>query len=319
MRLVYRFAMLLSLGLASNAFAEDAAQYPSKPITFVVAFAAGGSTDSTARIIAEELGKEFGGATVLVDNRPGGSGVIGADAVVQAAPDGYTLMFGTSSFTNNPRLIEFGRQMEPVTMVAQGAYVLEVNADVPVDSLKSLIDLAKQKPGELNYATPGVGSTSHLVGELFKMRAGIDVAHVPYKGSAPALQDVVGKRVEMMFDAIPSSLGFIKAGQLKALAVTGRTRSSVLPDVPTAEEAGLADFAPGYWSGILAAPKTPKPIVDKINAAVVAVLAKPEIRKALEAQGTTAVGDTPDEFKAKMTTEVDTWQAVIKASNIVLE
>lgn len=319
MKLLHRLVLALSVGLAGNAFAEDAAQYPSKPITFIVAFAAGGSTDSVARIIADELGKEFGGATVLVDNRPGGSGVIAADAVAKADPDGYTLMFGTSSFTNNPRLIEFGRQMEPVTMVAQGSYVLEVNPDVPVDSLQALIELAKQKPGDLNYATPGVGSTSHLVGELFKMRAGVDIAHIPYKGSAPALQDVVGKRVEMMFDAIPSSLGFIREGQLKPLAVTGRTRSSVLPDVPTAEEAGLPDFEPGYWSGILAAPNTPKPIVDKLNAAIVAVLAKPEVRKALENQGTTPVGDTPDEFKAKMTSEVDTWQTVIKASNIVLE
>lgn len=310
-------ALPWALAFAGMTHAQDAA-YPSRPIRMVVSFAAGGSTDVVARIIAQRLSQHYNGSSVLVDNRPGGGGVIGYQAVMQAPPDGYTLAFATSSLTNSPLLLEFGQKLVPVTMVVSGAYVLVTSPDLPANSVQELLALARQKPGSLNYASPGVGSTSHLVGELFKMRFGIDVAHVPYKGSTPALQDLMTGRVQIMFDAIPSSQAFIQSSKLKALAVAGPARSKALPNVPTTREAGLADFDPTYWSGILASPGTPKAVIDNLNVAVVGILKNPQVRDSLEAQGVSPVGDTPAEFANKIRAETDLWRKLIETAKIKL-
>jgi tripartite-type tricarboxylate transporter receptor subunit TctC len=310
-------AMPWAMAFAGMAHAQDAA-YPSRPIRMVVSFAAGGSTDVVARIIAQRMSQHYNGNSVLVDNRPGGGGVIGYQAVMQAAPDGYTLAFATSSLTNSPLLLEFGQKLVPVTMAVSGAYVLVTAPDLAANSVQELLALARQKPGSLNYASPGIGSTSHLVGELFKTRFGVDVTHVPYKGSTPALQDLVTGRVQIMFDAIPSSQAFIQSAKLKALAVAGPARSKALPNVPTTREAGLADFDPTYWSGILASPGTPKPVIDNLNVAVVGILKNPQVRDSLEGQGVSPVGDTPAEFANKIRAETELWRKLIETAKIKL-
>jgi tripartite-type tricarboxylate transporter receptor subunit TctC len=310
-------AMPWAMAFAGMAHAQDAA-YPSRPIRMVVSFAAGGSTDVVARIIAQRMSQHYNGHSVLVDNRPGGGGVIGYQAVMQAPPDGYTLAFATSSLTNSPLLLEFGQKLAPVTMVVSGAYVLVTAPDLGANSVQDLLELARQKPGSLNYASPGIGSTSHLVGELFKTRFGVDVTHVPYKGSTPALQDLMTGRVQIMFDAIPSSQAFIQSAKLKALAVAGPARSKALPNVPTTREAGLADFDPTYWSGILASPGTPKPVIDNLNVAVVGILKNPQVRDSLEGQGVSPVGDTPAEFANKIRAETELWRKLIETAKIKL-
>ena len=311
-------AALGAIPFAGMSQAQDAV-YPSRPIRMVVSFAAGGSTDLVARIIAQRMTQHYNGTSVLVDNRPGGGGVIGYQAVMQAPSDGYTLAFATSSLTNSPLLLEFGQKLAPVTMVVSGAYVLVTAPELGANSVQELLALARQKPGSLNYASPGIGSTSHLVGELFRMRFGLDITHVPYKGSTPALQDLITGRVQIMFDAIPSSQPFIQSSKLKALAVAGPARSKALPNVPTTRESGLADFDPTYWSGMLASPGTPKAVVDNLNVAVVGILKNPQVRDSLEAQGVSPVGDTPAEFATKIRAETDLWRKLIETAKIKLE
>ncbi len=306
-----------SLFAASLAFAQ--ATYPSKPIRMVVPFPPGGTTDILARAVAQKL-TEAWGQQVIVDNRPGAGGNIGSDLVAKAAPDGYTLLMGTvGTHAINPSLYarmpyDAQKDFAPVILVAGVPNVLEVNPSLPVHTVQELIAYARANPGKLNFASSGNGTSIHLSGELFKAMTGVKMTHVPYKGSAPALADLVGGQVQLMFDNLPSSLGLIKGGKLRAIAVTSTTRSSALPDVPTIAESGLPGYEASSWFGVLAPARTPPAIVDKLNAVIGAWLASPEAKEKLASQGAVAAGGTPADFAHYIASETVKWAKVVKAS-----
>src|SRR5664279_1265564 len=266
---------------ACIALGASAQGYPTRPIRLVVPFPAGGTTDILARAVSQKLTEAFGQA-VVVDNRPGAAGNIGSDLVAKSTPDGYTLLMGTvGTHAINPSLYakmpyDHIKDFVPVVLVAGVPNVLEVNTSVPVHSVNDLIKLAKDKPGQINFASSGAGTSIHLSGELFKTMAGVDMTHVPYKGSSPALTDLMGGQVQIMFDNLPSSLALIKAGKLRAIAVTSLKRSPALPDVPTISESGVPGFEASSWFGVLAPAGTPAPIVARINSEVNKWLQSPE-------------------------------------------
>ncbi|MDE2003952.1 MAG: tripartite tricarboxylate transporter substrate binding protein [Betaproteobacteria bacterium] len=306
-----------SLFPVSPAFAQAA--YPSKPIRMVVPFPPGGTTDILARAVAQKLSETWG-QQVIVDNRPGAGGNIGSDLVAKAAPDGYTLLMGTvGTHAINPSLYarmpyDAQKDFAPVILVASVPNVLEVNPSLPVHTVQELIAYAKANPGKLNFASSGNGTSIHLSGELFKAMTGVKMTHVPYKGSAPALADLVGGQVQLMFDNLPSSLGLIKGGKLRAIAVTSTTRSSALPDVPTIAESGLPGYEASSWFGVFAPASTPPAIVDKLNAAIGAWLASPDAKEKLASQGAIAAGGTPADFARFIASETVKWAKVVKAS-----
>ena len=310
--------------LAALAFGAAAQTYPSKPIRIVVPFPAGGTTDVLARAVAQKLTESLGQAAV-VDNRPGAGGNIGAELVAKAPPDGYTLLMGTvGTHAINPSLYpkmpyDHVKDFVPVILVAGVPNVLVINPSLPVNSVQELIAYAKANPGKLNFASSGNGTSIHLSGELFKTMAGVQMAHVPYKGSAPALQDLVGGQVQLMFDNLPSSLALIRAGKLKALAVTSLTRAAALPDVPTVAESGLPGFEASSWFGLLAPAATPQPVVVTLNTDVAKWLATPEAREKLLAQGANAAGGTPADFARHIAAETAKWQKVVKESGAKID
>ena len=293
--------------------------YPTKPIRLIVPFPPAGTTDLLARAVAQKLSESWG-QQVVVDNHPGAGGNIGSDIVAKASPDGYTLLMGTvGTHAINPSLYakmpyDHVKDFVPVILVAGVPNVLVVNPSLPVKSVQELIAYGKANPGKLNYASSGNGTSIHLSGELFKTMTGVEMTHVPYKGSSPALTDLMGGQVQLMFDNLPSSLSFIKAGKLRALAVTSAGRSAALPELPTLAESGLPGFEASSWFGILAPAGTPKAIVDKINGAVVAWLATPEAKEKLSSQGAIAAGGFPDAFAKHIAAESAKWAKVVKAS-----
>jgi tripartite-type tricarboxylate transporter receptor subunit TctC len=301
------------------AAAESAANYPSKPIRIVVPFPPGGATDIIARAIGNELSKAFS-QSVLIENKGGGGGNPGADMVAKSAPDGYTLVMATvgthainmSLYSKMP--YDAVRDFEPIVLVAGVPNLLVVHPSVPAKSVKELTALAKAQPGKLNVASSGNGTSIHLAAELYKQMAGVDIVHVPYKGSAPAVADLLGGQVQMMFDNLPVSLPHAKAGKLRPLAVTSLTRSAALPDVPTMDEEGYKGFDATSWFGLLAPAGTPKDIIAKLNAASVKALASPEMRERLAAQGADPIGNTPEQFAAFIKVEIDKWAKIVKAS-----
>jgi tripartite-type tricarboxylate transporter receptor subunit TctC len=301
------------------AFAQSAAHYPAKPMRLVVPFPAGGTTDILARAVAQKLSKAWG-QQVIVDNRPGAGGNIGSDLVAKATPDGYTLLMGTvGTHAINPSLYknmpyDHVKDFAPVILVAGVPNVLVVNPSLPVHSVPELIAYAKANPGKLNFASSGNGTSIHLSGELFKAMTGVEMTHVPYKGSAPALTDLIGGQVQLMFDNLPSSLPFIKAGKLRALAVTSGARAAALPDLPTLAESGLPGFEASSWFGVLAPAGTPRDIVVKLNGAIAGWLASPEAKEKLLAQGAIAAGGTPEDFARHIGAETSKWAKVVKAS-----
>ena len=300
-------------------FAQGAATYPAKPVRLVVPFPAGGTTDILARAVAQRLSEAWG-RQVIVDNRPGAGGNIGSDLVAKAAPDGYTLLMGTvGTHAINPSLYknmpyDHVKDFAPVILVAGVPNVLVVNPSLPVHSVTELIAYAKANPGKLSFASGGPGSPHHLYGELLKSMTGIEMTHVPYKGSAPALTDLIGGQVQLMFDNLPSSLPFIKAGKLRALAVTSGARAAALPDLPTLAESGLPGFEASSWFGVLAPAGTPRDIVAKLNGAIAGWLASPEAKEKLLAQGAIAAGGTPEDFARHIGAETSKWAKVVKAS-----
>jgi tripartite-type tricarboxylate transporter receptor subunit TctC len=304
---------------AFAALAHAQAPYPSKPIRLVVPFPAGGTTDILARAVAQRL-TETMGQPVVVDNRAGAGGNIGADTVAKAAPDGYTLLMGTvgthainaSLYAKMP--YDHVRDFAPIILVAGVPNVLVVTPALPVNSVQELIAYGKANPGKLNFASSGNGTSIHLSAELFKTMTGVQMAHVPYKGSAPALVDLAGGQVQLMFDNLPSSLALIKGGKLKALAVTSAQRSAALPDVPTVAESGLAGFEASSWFGLLAPAGTPKDIIAKLNGEVAKWLATPEAKEKLAAQGAIPAGRSPDDFMRHIAAETVKWQKVVKES-----
>ena len=298
--------------------------FPTRPIRIVVPFPAGGTTDVLARAAAQKLSESLGQPAV-VDNRPGAGGNIGAELVAKAPPDGYTLLMGTvGTHAINPSLYprmpyDHVRDFAPVILVAGVPNVLVINPALPVNSVAELLAYAKANPGKLNFASSGNGTSIHLSGELFKTMTGVQMAHVPYKGSAPALQDLMGGSVQLMFDNLPSSLALIKAGKLKALAVTSLARAAALPDVPTLAESGLPGFEASSWFGLLAPAGTPQPVIAKLNSEIAKWLASPEAKEKLLAQGAIAAGGTPEDFARHIAAETAKWQKVVKESGAKID
>ena len=313
---------LAALALAMPAPAADD-DYPARTVKIVVPFAPGGSTDVVARILADKLGAEFK-QTFIVDNRAGASGNIGADAVAKAPADGYTLLMGTTGvLAINGHLFKNlafdpDRDFVPVSYTSLITNVLVVNPEVPARTVAELVRLAKARPGALTFASSGSGSSTHLSGELFKALAGVDILHVPYRGSSQALIDVIGGQVTMLFDNAPSSLPFIEQGKLRAVAVTSRKRLANLPDIPTIEEAGVAGYESLSWSGIVAPAGTPRAVITKLNAAIERILAADDVRKKLAALGVEPVGGSPETFAAHIRAESDKWGKLVKTAGITV-
>ncbi|MGO4127094.1 Bug family tripartite tricarboxylate transporter substrate binding protein [Inquilinus sp. YAF38] len=306
------FALPAGMAPAADAF-------PSRTVTLVVPFAAGGSTDLIARIIAEKMTEDLG-QTVIVENKAGAGGNIGADAVAKADPDGYTILMGTiATHALNPAVMKQMpydpvKDFAPVSLLVLVPNVLEVNPELPVKSVQELIALLKSKPGEYSYASSGIGTPLHLSGELFKRLAGVDMIHVPYRGAGPALNDVVANQVPIMFDNLPSSTAFIKAGTLRALAVTTKTRSASFPDLPTMEEAGVPGYETYTWNAIFAPAGTPQPVIDRLNAAAVKAVKDPATQPRLAELSATVVGSTPDELAKHVVAELAKWAPIVEAS-----
>jgi tripartite-type tricarboxylate transporter receptor subunit TctC len=309
--------------LCAPAHAQSAA-YPTKPIRIVVPFPPGGATDLIARAAGLRL-QEALGQPVVIDNRPGAGGNIGAELVAKSPPDGYTLLMGTvgtqainaSLYAKMP--YDAAKDFAPIVLVAGVPNVLVVNPSLPVNSVQELIAYAKANPGKLNFASSGSGTSIHLSGELFKVMTGVQMQHVPYKGSAPAVSDLVAGQVQLMFDNLPPSLPQIKAGKLRALAVTSAAHAPALPDVPTIAEAGVPGFEASSWFGLLAPARTPPEIVAKINAEIAHWLATPEAKEKLLAQGANAAGGTPQDFAKHIAAETAKWAKVVKESGAKVE
>jgi tripartite-type tricarboxylate transporter receptor subunit TctC len=309
-------AAALLLALAAPAAADD---YPSKPIRMIVPFPPGGSNDVVGRLIAKQLGEKLG-QQVFVDNRGGAGGTLGTEAAANAAPDGYTILIVSLAHAVSPALypIKYDpiKSFEPIAILATGPNVLVVNPELPVKSVKELLALAKQKPGELNYASAGVGSFQHLGGELFKLMAGVNIVHVPYKGGGPAMQDVLGGHIKIMFSSLIQTTPFIKSGQLIPLGIGGVKRSPVLPDVPTIAEAGVPDYAANNWWGILAPAGTPAPIVEKLYKNVQEALKSPEMQEEFAREGATSLQMSSVEFGDYIKTEMVKWGRVVAEGKI---
>ena len=310
---------IAGLALVACAISATAQSWPSKPIRYVVPFPPGGATDIIARAVAVELSKSLG-QQVVVDNRAGAGGNIGADIVAKAAPDGYTMLMGTvgthginvSLYSKLP--YDAVRDFAPVTLVAGVPNVLEVHPSVPATTVKELIAYARANPGKLNFASSGNGTSIHLSGELFKNMTGVDMVHVPYKGSAPALADLLAGQVNVMFDNLPPSLPHIKVGKLRALAVTTTKRSAALPEVPTMEEAGVPGYDASSWFGVLVPAGTPREIITRLHDEIVKALNLPEVKASLQGQGANPVGNTPEQFAAHIRAEIAKWSKVVKDS-----
>ena len=301
-----------------------AQQYPAKAVRMIVGFPAGGTSDIMARLTGQKLSEAWG-QTFIIDNRPGAGGNIGTELVAKAAPDGYTLLVSPgSTLTSNPAVyskvpFDTVRDFAPVTIIAGVPNALVVHPSVPANNVKELIALAKSRPGQLAYASTGAGQSTHLSAELLKLSAGINMIHVPYKGSAPALVDIVAGQVSVMFDNLPSVLPFIKSGRLKPLAVSSTTRSRALPELPTVAESGVPGFDVTVWFAVLAPAATPREIVNRLNAEIVKAIKTPDMRERLAQQGADPVGNTPEDFAAVIRRDLAKWAKVVKGANIKLD
>jgi tripartite-type tricarboxylate transporter receptor subunit TctC len=313
-RLLAATALTFALPWSRPASAQET--WPSKPVRLVVPFAPGGSTDVIARMMAQRLG-ELWGQTVVVDNRSGAGGNLGADIVAKSPADGYTLLFASGSITINPQLyrhmpFDTKKDLVPVTNVASGPMLIVVPDDSPAKTLKDLIAMAKAKPGSINFGSAGVGSQVHLAGENFANAAGVDITHVPYKGEAPAYTDLMGHQTQMMVGNFAAASALLGKGRLRALAVTGKERSPLLPDVPTAAESGLPGFENTGWFGVLAPAGTPRAVIDKVHRDCAQTLAATDTKARLYVQGMTPVGNSPAEFGKQMDEESQHWAMVVK-------
>jgi tripartite-type tricarboxylate transporter receptor subunit TctC len=305
-------------------FAAGAADYPTRPVSIVVAFTPGGPSDVLSRIIGQRL-NEILHQPFIIENRPGSGGNIAAEQVARAAPDGYTLLMGNNSIlaTNAALYKKLSydpeRDFAPITMIGSQANILVVNPSVPAHSMAELIALAKASPGQLNFASSGHGAAAHLAGELFKTEAKVNIVHVPYKGAAPALQDVMAGHVQMMFATAASVIGLIKSGKVRALAVTTPQRTALLPDLPTVDELGIKGFDATTWHGLVAPTGTPREVIDTLHFAVTAALKDPATRKQLTDLGVDIAGSTPKEFEAYIKSEIPKWTTVVKNSGAQIE
>jgi len=310
-------SLLLALMLVgAPASAQD---YPTRPITLVVPYAAGGGNDVLARVVAEKMSKALG-QQIVIENRGGAGGSIATRQVAKAAPDGYTLVIGgTGTLAVNPTLYsnvgyDPRKDFAPVGLIATGALVILVNPSVPAKTMPELVALAKQEPGKLNYASAGVGSGIHLGAELFAHMAGIKLTHIPYKGTGPALNDLLGGHVSMYFSSIPSAVSLVREGKVRAIAVTGATRSKVFPELPTVAETGLPGYEAVLHYGIVAPAGTPRAIVDRLNREMRAALAMEDVRERLASTGAEPLPSTPEEYAADIDREEKKWSAIVKLS-----
>jgi len=317
---------LFWLGVATllapqSAFAED---YPTRPITLLVPYAAGGGNDVMARIAADKMTRTLG-QPIVVENRGGAGGTIATRDAARAAPDGYTLVIGgTGTLAVDPTLYKNPgydprKDFAPIGLIAKSALVVLVNPAVPVHSIAELIALAKKQPGQLTYASAGVGSGMHLGTVYFASEAGIDLTHVPYKGTGPALADLVGGHVSIYFSSMPSAIGLVRDGKLRALAVTDSKRSPLFPDLPTVAEAGLPGYEAVLHYGIVAPAGTPRPIVDKLNAALREAVSSPDLAEKIAADGAEPLASTPQEYAADIDREEAKWSAIVKKSGATVE
>lgn len=301
--------------LSGNAHAQE---YPGRPLRVVVPFAPGGSSDTITRIVAHRLTGTLG-QSIVVDNRPGAGGNIGAELVAKATPDGYSLLIVVGGHAINVTLYrrlsyDLMKDFDPVIHKVTVTGILVVHPSLPVKSVKELIAFAKARPGELNFASAGSGTVVHLAGELFKSMAGVNIVHVPYRGSGPALAALLGGEVSIMFPNMPGTIGHVQAGRIRVLAVNSGQRSPLLPDVPTVAEAGIPGYGASTWFGVLAPAGTPKNIVAKLNAEIARVLKAPEMVEALNREGAVAIGGSPEQFRAFIKAEIEKWGKVVRAS-----
>lgn len=300
------------------------AGFPTKPLRLIVPFPPGGGNDTLARVVGQRMG-EVVGQQIVVDNRGGAGGVIGATMAAGAAPDGYTLFLGSlGNLAHNPALkadLPYNppRDFAPISLLATSSFILAVHPGVAAKSVRDLIALAKASPGKLNYASAGTGSSLHMTGELFKYATGTDMLHVPYKGTGPAITDLIGGRVQLIFSTMPPALPHVKSGKLRALGVTTAKRVAAAPEVPTVAEAGVAGFDVSNWQGMLAPAKTPAAIVGRLNRDVLATLKLPGMSDALGAQGLESAGSTPEQFAALIKSEIGKYTKVVKAAGIKVD
>jgi tripartite-type tricarboxylate transporter receptor subunit TctC len=319
-----RAALALALAAQCLAGGALAADYPGKAIKLVVPYAPGGGADSVARIVAKKVSENVGQA-IVIENKGGAGSIVGTDIVAKAEPDGYTLLLGQSGpISINPAVYKSlpydpVKDFAPVTMTTAYPYILVVNSELPARSLQEFVALAKSKPGAMNYGSTGVGAANHLVAELFNSKAGLKMTHVPYRGTALAVGDLLGGQLTMVFGDPISVLPHIKSGKLRALAVTSLQRSPVAPEVPTVAESGYPGFEALAWHGILAPARTPPAIVRKLNEEIAKALGDPETRTLLVNQAMQTVGSTPEEFAAFIQKDIAIWKAVAAAANVTVE
>jgi tripartite-type tricarboxylate transporter receptor subunit TctC len=324
--MAFRFAAFVALLcapilLSSPLAAQD---YPSKqPVRIIVPFGAGGPADVFARVAAQHLSETLK-QSFVVENRPGAGSIIGTDAVAKAAPDGYTLLLMSNTHTTNESLVpnkpfQLMRDFVPISPINYSDLIMVMHPSVQAKNLKEFIDLAKSKPGKLNYASSGTGTPYHMAGELFKAMSGTDIVHVPHKASGEARNSVIGGHVDMMFDAITTMATNARAGQVVALGTTGAQRSSIMPDVPTVAEAGVPGYEATIWLGLMAPASTPKPIVDKLNAEIQKVLKRDDIKEAWGKQGAVPMLMSPEEFDKYLRADIEKWSHVVKVSGATVQ
>jgi tripartite-type tricarboxylate transporter receptor subunit TctC len=312
------FALLLLLsGLASSSVGWSQS-YPARTVKIVVPFGVGGSADVYARYMGAKLQESMGQAFVI-ENRPGGGSIVGTDSVAKSAPDGYTLLMMSNTHTVNETLIpkkpfELMRDLAPISGVNSSDLLMVVHPSVPAGNLKEFIALAKSQPGTLNYASSGPGTPYHMAGELFKAMAGVDIVHVPHKGSDQARAAILGNQVQMMFDAITTMAAQARAGKVKLLATTGKTRSAITPEVPTVAEAGLPGYEATIWLGLMAPAGTPRPVLEKLNSEINKVLNTPEVKEMWTKQGAVPIGMTIDQFDKFLREDIVKWEKIVKLS-----
>jgi tripartite-type tricarboxylate transporter receptor subunit TctC len=312
------FRIVSAFLLAALSAPSWAQSYPSRPMKIVVPYGVGGSADLYARYLGAKLSDNLG-QPVVIENRPGAGSIVGTDAVAKSDADGYTLLMMSNTHTVNETLIpkkpfDLMRDLAPITGVSYSDLMMVVASDVPASTLKEFIALAKSKPGALNYASSGNGTPYHMAGELFKSMAGVDIVHIPHKGSDQARAAVLGGQVQMMFDAVPTMAASASAGKVKALATTGAKRSPVTPSVPTVAEAGVPGYESGIWLGLMAPAKTPRPVLERVNAEVNKIINSPETKETWLKQGTVAMGMSIDQFDRFLREEIVKWAKVVKVS-----
>ena len=318
--MILRSAIFAVLALAAGL--AQSQQYPTKPVRIIAPFAPGGGTDFIARLIAQKLTERLG-HQVIVENKPGAGGNLGAEFAVKSAPDGYTLLLVAGSYTVNPSLYKLSfdpvNDIMPLVQLSQGPFVVAVHPSVPANNLKELIELARRQPDKLSYASAGSGSITHLASELFLDMAKIKIVHIPYKGTGPALNDTIAGSTQLIFGSVSTTLQFIKSGRLRGLAVTTPRRISALPDLPTVAEAGVPGYEVVLWHGLVAPKGVPRPIVDRLNREANEVLKAKDMGDLLATDGVAPAGGTPEQFRAVIKADIGRWRGVVKQANIKVD